>query len=97
MIVLVIFVKTVQRQFKMYLEKMRLHREQQRKKIKNHGEKKPISSVALNLNSVALCVTSRTIQEAHLAIDAGGGIENPTGFLAEFEASRQDRPLPLRD
>jgi hypothetical protein len=86
----------------MYLEKMRLHREQQRKKIENHREKKLICSVALNLNSVALCgrrscVTSRTIQEAHRAIDAGGGIENQIDFLAEFKASRQDRSLPLRD
>jgi hypothetical protein len=40
---------------------------------------------------------SERLQEAHRIIDAGGGIENPEKFLAEFEQSRQDRPLPFRD
>lgn len=40
---------------------------------------------------------SERLQEAHRIIDAGGGIENPENFLAEFEQSRQDRPLPFRD
>lgn len=40
---------------------------------------------------------SERLQEAHRIIDAGGGIEDPEKFLAEFEQSRQDRPLPFRD
>jgi hypothetical protein len=37
------------------------------------------------------------LAQAHRIIDEGGGIENPIDFLAEFEKSRQDRPLPFRD
>jgi hypothetical protein len=40
---------------------------------------------------------SERLQEAHRIIDAGGDIENAEKFLAEFEQSRQDRPLPFRD
>jgi uncharacterized membrane protein len=40
-------------------EELRLHRESHREKIENHREKKIDKlSVALILNSVALCVTS---------------------------------------
>ena len=72
---------------------MRLHREQQSKKIEDHREKnlKPI------INSVALCITSRTIQKVHRLIDEGRGIENAIDFLTEFESSCQDRPLSFRD
>ena len=38
-----------------------------------------------------------TLANAHRIIDEGGGIENSIDFLAEFEESRQDRPLPFRD
>ena len=41
--------------------------------------------------------SSESLQEAHRIIDEGGGIENPAEFLADFERSRQDRPLPSRD
>ncbi|WP_373515522.1 hypothetical protein [Persicitalea sp.] len=41
--------------------------------------------------------SAEKLQEAHRIIDAGGGIENPEEFLAEFERSRQDRSLPFRD
>lgn len=37
------------------------------------------------------------LREAHRIIDEGGGIEDADNFLADFEKSRQDRPLPLRD
>jgi hypothetical protein len=81
---------------------MRLHREQQSKKNENHREKKLKSSATLNYKSAisipsALCVSSLSIQKAHHLIDCGGGIENPTEFLAEFKVSLQERPLPLRD
>ena len=76
---------------------MRLHREQQSKKIENHREKSLKTNMLPKLNSVAPYVNSRTIQKAHRLIDEGGGIKNPIDFLAEFETSRQDRPLPFRD
>ena len=37
------------------------------------------------------------LANAHRIIDEGVEIDNPIDFLAEFEASRQDRPLPFRD
>jgi hypothetical protein len=81
---------------------MRLHREQQSKKNENHREKNLKPLVIPNLRSAisiptTICVNSLTIQTAHHLIDGGGGIENPTEFLAEFEVSLKDRPLPLRD
>ena len=37
------------------------------------------------------------LANAHRIIDEGVEIDNPIDFLAEFETSRQDRPLPFRD
>lgn len=39
---------------------------------------------------------SQRLEQAHKIIDAGGS-KNLINFLAEFEQSKQDRVLPLRD
>ena len=54
-------------------------------------------SRAAHAEEGAIPKSSESLQEAHRIIDEGGGIKNPTEFLAEFERSRQDRPLPFRD
>jgi hypothetical protein len=63
----------------------------------------PVEYQKKNLEVIIMPVKDDTkknalkLANAHRIIDEGGGIENSTDFLAEFEASRQDRPLPFRD
>jgi hypothetical protein len=63
----------------------------------------PVEYQKRNLEVIIMPVKDDTkknaikLANAHRIIDEGGGIENTDDFLAEFEASRQDRPLPFRD
>jgi hypothetical protein len=42
-------------------------------------------------------VASEELERLHAIIDAGAVLPGGEEFIREFEESRQDRPLPLRD
>ena len=61
-------------------------------------QKKKLEIIILSADVETLDLkNTERLAQAHRNIDAGGGIENPADFLAEFEQNRQDRSLPFRD
>jgi hypothetical protein len=65
--------------------------------VEYHRKNLEVIILPIENDTFLLKANAQQLAQAHRIIDEGAGIEDSADFLADFEKSRQDRPLPFRD